>query len=221
MPSRLNAQRFFLTYSQSPTLSCDAIANFLQESHPHFAWCEVVREFHQDDGIHFHAVVAYSGRIQRTTSAFDIEGRHPNILVTKRGRQLADRRWYLRKDLGEGEEVTTRGTPPDIEEAERLTWYECLHNAADKETFLENVRINYTKEYIIHHDAICSFAQAHYNPPSDYEDPFPAESWRIPEHLEDWVTNVLAEVSDTRRLAGPPFGLMFFLRARSREPLVI
>lgn len=194
-PARLNAQRFFLTYAQSENLSAEGIAEHLEASHPDFAWCEVVREFHQDDGIHFHAVVAYKKRVQRLTSSFDLDGRHPNVLTCRKGRDLRNRRYYLRKDLAEGESVTSRGRCPDIEEAERLTWRECLEGSATQEEFTEAIRTHHTKEYILHFDAIRSFAAHHFNSPSDYQNPYPENTWFIPRQLEGWVEDVLEEVS--------------------------
>lgn len=192
-PARLNGQRFFLTYAQSENLSTEAISDFLQ-SHPNFDWSETVRELHRDGGVHFHAVVAYKKRVQRLTSSFDLDGRHPNILVTRRGKQLRDRRLYLRKDLGEGEDVTARGTPPDLEEAERLSWSDCLTTSTTQEDFLEAIRVHYTKEYILYQDAIRAFASTHFNAPSNYVNPYADNTWFVPRELEDWVENVLERV---------------------------
>lgn len=217
---RTNAQRFFLTYSQAADISQSELADFIHSIAP--CWLEIVQEFHQDDGIHYHAVVCYDDRLQRPMDVFDFEGCHPNFAVIKNATtDLFARRHYLRKGPRRAKEdehppkdhkirpcdydtePETRGEVPEyIESTGRLDWGGILAQATSRDEFLKLVRHSQPKDYVLRHDAIVKFADTQYSEPSAPEEVFPEESWVIPPELDDWVKTVFAEVS-----APPAFSL--------------
>ena len=190
----LNAQRFFLTYSQVGDASKEALLDFLSTTHQHFDWAEVAAEHHQDGGRHLHAVVIFRQRIQRNTNAFDWAGFHPNIVVIRNGgKQLHNRRRYIRKE--DENPVSSPSAPEYTEEEERRPWGEILRTSTTQEEFLSGIEENYPKDFILRYDQIFSFAQRRFNAPSAYINEYPDDSWDVPAEVTDWVENVLREVS--------------------------
>lgn len=212
MPPRLNAQRFFLTYSQVADweVSEHSLAEFFTTL-SHFHWCEVARESHADGGYHYHAVVCFRKRFQRGMAAFDFRDFHPNIEVIKNGsNDLFRVRHYIRKGDDPSHPVSAHEEEPctyayqpvgsgDVPEyvapAKCLSWGEILDTAADKETFLELVRRNKPGDYVLRHDNVKAFAQGHYDAPSDYVSPYEDDTWVTTPELDEWVENVLRQVS--------------------------
>lgn len=114
-------------------------------------------------------------------------------------------RTYIRK---EGNEPVTSyvnhgpdGIPafpeytPTLPQAERKSWAQCLADSTDQESFLAALREHHTKEYILQYFNIRAFAQEHFNRAFEYESPYESESWNVPEPINDWITEVLGEVS--------------------------
>lgn len=211
MPARLNAQRFFLTYSQVTDweFTENSLADFLS-SLPHFHWCEVAEEEHQDGGYHFHAVVVFQRRFQRGMHAFDLNGFHPNIEVIKNATtDLYRVRHYIRKGDRPNHSVSSheeepctftavpvgRGEVPDyVAPTKRIDWGDILDTATDAETFLQLVRTNKPADYVLQFDNIKAFAQHHFDHPSEYVSPYEQESFITTPELDDWVQNVLRQV---------------------------
>lgn len=209
---RLDAQRWFLTYSQADHIDIDDLADFVHNLAP--GWLEIVQEHHQLDGIHYHIVVCYDERFQGPTTVFDFDGHHPNWKVIRNATtDLINRRHYIRKGLRPEEEQhtikdhktkacdyiiepDTRGTvPPYVTTTGRLDWGSILREATDKDTFLSLVRINQPKEWVLRNDQILKYAERTYKPAVAAEKVYPVESWSIPPELDQWVKEVFTEVS--------------------------
>lgn len=190
---RLNAQRFFLTYAQAEGYTKENLAEFLRNTSPQFHWCEVAQETHADGGLHYHAIIVYNSRIQRTLDAFDYNGHHPNILVIRgAGRQLQNRRTYIRKEDGD---VVQKGAAPGYtEEAERRSWGDILNSSTTKEEFIAGIRDNYPREFCLQWDKLNTFANEHFNAPSDYVSPWPQEQWLTPPAVDEWLADVFRQV---------------------------
>lgn len=211
MPARLNGQRYFLTYSQVADwdFSEDDLATFLS-SLPHFSWCEVAQEQHQDGGYHFHAVVVFTKRLRGGMATFDHRQQHPNIQAVRNATtDLYRVRHYIRKGDAATHSVethkeepctyayqpTARGAVPDyLAPSERHDWGDILNEATNVETFLQLVRDNKPGDYILRYDAVKAFAQHHYNNPSAYVSPYEDESWNTTADMDNWVQTVLRQV---------------------------
>lgn len=83
----------------------------------------------------------------------------------------------------------------ELPTAERKSWADCLNESADQDSFLAAVREHHTKEYILQYFNIRAFAQEAFNRPLNYESPYEPESFVVPAAVNDWVTEVLGEVS--------------------------
>ena len=229
MTGRLNGIRYFLTYSQlnDELIDADAVADALFLLNP--SWLEVCREFHQDDGIHYHAVIVFrTRRQQQVATYFNIlpsgdrpGGYHPNVKPIKNAnKDLYYRRHYIRKEDKAAHDTshkdgecdytgipTVRGDAPpysDIDTAERDDWGAIIEESADRSEFLERVRKSYPKDFVLKHDAILGYAASYYAQPQDYIPDYPRESYTVPPAMDAWIDEVLGEV--------------IFVPARSREP---
>lgn len=77
---RFNAKRAFLTYSRAELIADkNDLFNFLK-SLPHASKVIVARELHQDEGVHYHAVIEFAEKPDTNNPRFfDFNGVHPNI----------------------------------------------------------------------------------------------------------------------------------------------
>jgi hypothetical protein len=91
----MDATTFFLTYPRT-NITHDAIYEALHSIKP-VVWARVAREQHQDDGWHIHAIVRFGARVKTRSNMalFDISGRHPNIQVPRRLKDVLE---YVSKD---------------------------------------------------------------------------------------------------------------------------
>lgn len=91
----MDATTFFLTYPQS-SFEHDAFHNFLTTIKP-VVWARVATESHADGGLHIHAVVKFGARVKTRSNhqIFDFMGRHPNIQVTRKIKNVLE---YVAKD---------------------------------------------------------------------------------------------------------------------------
>lgn len=80
-PFRLQAKRFFLTWSQTGDWTLQHWIESVNHLHVgNIQYYIVARELHKDEGVHFHSVIIYTDKITiRDPKAFDIQGYHPNI----------------------------------------------------------------------------------------------------------------------------------------------
>lgn len=91
----MDATTFFLTYPQTD-ISHDTLYNFLQSIKP-VVWARVAREAHEDGSPHLHCIVRFGARVKTRSNMalFDVEGRHPNIQVPRRIKDVLE---YCAKD---------------------------------------------------------------------------------------------------------------------------
>lgn len=210
--ARLNGLRYFLTYAQvnDANFNCDTFADALQLLQP--SWLEIVQEHHQDDGIHYHAVIVFSSRRQQTMAYFDVGGYHPNIRSIKNGgRDLYYRRHYLRKgdlpahdtahkdhDCEYTTEVTARGAVPPystVDTAERDDWGSIVEQSVNRHEFLERIKQSYPKDFVLKNDNIEAFASKYYSQPEEYVPKYPRETYTVPAVVDEWVAECFSEVS--------------------------
>lgn len=80
----MDAVTYFLTYPQTD-ISHDDVYAALQLIKP-VVWARVARERHEDGNYHIHAIVRFGARLRFRSNAqvFDINGRHPNVQVPRR-----------------------------------------------------------------------------------------------------------------------------------------
>jgi len=218
-PPRTSAQRYFLTYSQVESLhfTASTCADFLFQFTPVF--CEVIEEQHADGGRHFHAVVCFPGVWKRPLNVFDFHGAHPNIRgIRNGGTDLYNRRHYLRKGhRPKAEEHTpashkslecdysatpeVRGDPPPYGETIKVSWADLVNDSATEAEFLDGVRTNFAKDWVLRHDAIVSFARKWYHRAPPFEAKFDQESFSIPPEVDAWVEECRANVSTVLEVA--------------------
>lgn len=92
---QLQAKYFFLTYPQANNLDLEGLHIFLK-SLDHVEKVVVSQEEHEEEGIHFHALVGFTKKIKkRNMNYFDLFGNHPNI---QSPRNLKDVFNYVVKD---------------------------------------------------------------------------------------------------------------------------
>lgn len=212
---RLDGQRFLLTYSQvgeNHEVNTVSIGNYLSDL-PHFHWCEIAREYHQDGNPHYHVVLVFRRRFQRHMGAFDVHGRHPNVKAIRNGGlDLFRARHYIRKGdnaphSAENHEEACNytyepdpvGTVPRYTVPQpRLSWGEILDGASNVDDFLRGIRQHYPRDYVLRFENVLTFAQQHFSRPYDYIPARQPEEFRVPDELDEWVESVLRQVRRTR-----------------------
>jgi len=214
----LDAQRYFLTYSQAANILPESVADQLYQLSPTPTFVEVGTEHHRDGGIHYHAVVVFPRRIQRGTDFFDIlrypDGLcHPNILAIRNGRKdLYNRRHYIRKGdrldadthkpkshadraCDYDHEPLLRGSaPPYVEETRSIGWGGILELAQTEDEFYSLVQTHHPSDWVLRHSAVESFAKKFYHrvPPFAPGDSMGVAD-SIPE-IDQWVLDVKNKV---------------------------
>lgn len=91
----MDATTFFLTYPQSSFEHGD-LHSFLNSIKP-VIWARISTEAHADGGDHVHCIVKFGARVKTRSNhqQFDFMGRHPNIQVTRRVKNVLE---YVAKD---------------------------------------------------------------------------------------------------------------------------
>lgn len=91
----MDATTFFLTWPQSD-FTHDQVHEFLQSIKP-VVWARVGLERHESGDPHCHAIVRFGSRVKTRSNVrlFDILGRHPNIQVPRRIKDVLE---YVGKD---------------------------------------------------------------------------------------------------------------------------
>lgn len=214
MTARLNGLRYFLTYAQvnDANLNCDTFADALFSLDPVPLFVEVCQEYHQDDGIHYHAVVVFRNRVQKPIATFfNVSGYHPNVRPIKNGgADLYYRRHYLRKeekgphDTKHRDEPcdytgvpTERGDPPPystVDTAGCDDWGTIVEQSGSRQEFLDRIRSKYPKDFVLKYDAIEHYAQRFYSAPTQFVPKYPRETFTVPAVMDEWVTGVFSEV---------------------------
>lgn len=210
---RLDGVRYFLTYAQvnNDTFTAESFATALFQLSPAPAWLEVAAEKHQDDGLHYHAVVVFRERIQKPLTWFDVDGYHPNIRAIRNGgRDLYHRRHYIRKEEKGKHDVShrdepcdytgvpaARGAVPDYtntEAPERDDWGTIVEESVDRADFLQRVKSSFPKDFVLKHDQIIGYATRYFAQPAPYQPPWPRESYTVPPCVDAWIAEIFSEV---------------------------
>lgn len=91
----MDATTFFLTYPQS-NFTHEQVHTALEQVKP-VVWARVAIEAHEDGNPHIHAIVRFGARVKTRSNMhlFDIDGRHPNIQVTRNIKHVLE---YIAKD---------------------------------------------------------------------------------------------------------------------------
>lgn len=194
-----NAKYLLLTYAQVPNdiqpIFGDAVVSHLCSLS---AECIVGRECHADGGIHFHVFVEFERPYTtRTTTAFDIHGRHPNIeKVTKTPWVAYD---YATKDgdvvaggcIRPAETGGLSGIPGGDSGSNDWGW---IIEAESRDEFLRRISTTKPRDLVCSFGQITRYADWKYAPaPVEYETPAQYQ-WRLDDHPElgHWVENELA-----------------------------
>lgn len=190
MPYRLQAKNILLTYSQ-----VDNEDVFVRNPSAHFEHCCSVwgpidvyrlgRELHQDGGTHFHAFIGTSDRCStRNARLFDFDGYHPNVraIRTTPGKAFD----YAGKH---NDVIYEFGQKPGGDRAPGNgrdgPWRDALASGS-KEAFLDCLRDNAPRDYVLYHEAILRFVERQFKEePPEYSSPV-FETDRI-DALVRWV----------------------------------
>jgi len=223
----LDGQRFFVTWSQAAEVSIDELADFIS-SLPDFLWLEIIQEAHQQDGVHYHAVIVFARRFRGSMRAFDFGGLHPNIRAIRNATvDLDNRRHYLRKGNRSKEDEHTiashkksdcdycaepeqRGAVPEYTvSAGRLDWGGIIQEATTEAEFLALCKKHQPKQWVLQNDQCCKYAAKYFAPQREPEKVYAPESFVVPAELDAWCREVFAQVSTVilfgiARLRGQP-----------------
>lgn len=171
---RLNTRTVYLTYAQCPL----EMSNMLEKlrtlkDYIHYAIC---REQHDDGNYHLHCMLQYATPVNtRNSRYFDIEGYHPNVQSARRPKDVLA---YIRKD----------GTFLDNWPTKR-NYGEILNECTNYESFMNAMKDNQPKDYILHQDKLEYFAEKFYKrPPSPYEQIPNAQPWTLTDDINKWVS---------------------------------
>jgi len=180
MAFRINSKKFFLTYPRTGSTTVEELLSFLENLRPLHAYV-ISRELHEDGEPHLHAFAEFRDKINvRTNTFFDFNHHHGNYQGARNAKQVID---YVKKA---GDFISS-----NIQE--KKSWSEIIETSTTKETFLESVRSNYARDFVLQHDRVCSFADKFYNTTSVYTSQH--SNFLIPEEMTQWVDQML-DVSD-------------------------
>lgn len=176
---RLRAKRFLLTYPQC-NLSKEDLLNGIQQQCPGLVFdYYIARERHEDGNPHLHAYLRFQCQFEsRDQRCFDVQHFHPNIQVARSEKKSIA---YVKKD---GEYITNVNETTNSDN--KPNWSEILGTSTTSEDFLQAIRTNYAREYVLHYDRIRYFAEVHFQPARQ---PYVSahDVFRIPEELADWI----------------------------------
>lgn len=142
---RFNAQRVLLTYPQCGELTREDVLYTLLERYPTIDEYCVAEESHADSGRHIHCVLKFRTKVNLIGSdIFDVNDgvdiHHPNIKTVQRGKA----NWTTVCEY-----VSKEDPAPLTNIAKVLTWEEIDRTAQSAEHFLELVRKNYPREFLL------------------------------------------------------------------------
>lgn len=179
---RFNAKRAFLTYPQSGDLSLSSILDHAK-SIADLQHYKIVKELHEDGSPHIHAILIYFNKLNlKNPRAFDVDGHHPKIEPVK---SLKSALIYLDKDFIEkieSEEISNS--------IGRLPWGDIL-SATTKEAFLDSIKENYPRDFVLKNQDICAYAEKYFNEPTTYTPSF--TNFHVPNELNDYYETYLAD----------------------------
>lgn len=139
MPAAFEGKSFLLTYPQSNFQNKD-VQTFLR-SFPSYQYSLVSKESHADGSPHTHCVIHFRSKQRLASTAFDFQGRHPNVKAV--GKKKSD--WenvinYSKKDGNWLEDGTPRFLP-DV-------WAQ-VSSASSRSEALELIKKEKPRDFII------------------------------------------------------------------------
>lgn len=210
MPFRFAARYVLLTYAQCGDLDPFRVVEHLGSLG---AECIIGREDHADGGIHLHAFTDFNRKFQsRNERVFDVDGRHPNVLI---GRRTPEAMWdYATKD---GDVVAGGLERPSGEGlSETSSKWSRILLAETREEFFALIQELDPRALCVSFGSIRTYADWRYRPtPDPYQHPSSVRlcTDQYPE-LDDWVQRNLARHETGGKYApelscptrGAPFG---------------
>lgn len=171
---RLNTRTVYLTYPQCPIEMQDML-NKLKEI-KEYTYYAICKEQHQDGSPHLHVMLRYAEPINtRNPRYYDIENYHPNVQSARKPKDVLK---YILKDGNYMENWPTKRGYGEILEASK-----------DYEEFMNLMKENQPKDYILHHDKLEYFSDKFFKrPPSPYQEIPNNEPWRLPEDITNWLS---------------------------------
>jgi len=143
------------------------------KEYENFAIC---RERHQDGQYHLHCMLRYAAPINiRNASYYDVNGYHPNIQSARKPKDVLT---YIKKDGNFLENWPTKRSYAEIIEA-----------AKSKEEFLNLVKENQPKDFIINNERIEYYADKYFTrPDSPHYELFSPQPWTLPNEITNWLS---------------------------------
>lgn len=194
-----NARYLLLTYAQANDVDPFNILTCISERG---AECIIAREFHDDGGLHFHVLCHWEKPYSvRSTTAFDVDGKHPNIeRVGRTPRKVWD---YVTKD-GDVVYGGLECPPADgsNENRDRRVWegeytskWAYIVDAADKDEFFARLQAEDPRSLACNYPSITKYVDWKYRTvPEEYCHP---SNWQFnldgaPE-LNSWMSESLCD----------------------------
>lgn len=172
---RFNSKSVFLTYPQAEGLSFELIAAKLKEVG--FNDYVIAKENHQDGNVHFHAFAERTARFQsRDERVFDINEKHPNIQSPRNRKDVIN---YVTKD---NDYITSDGF---ILNKTKRKYGDILKDSKTKEEFYAGICEEYSRDYVLHHDAVVAFAEKHFKKDDSYVPQF--TEFNVPAEIQTWL----------------------------------
>lgn len=172
---RFDSKSIFLTYPQAEELSFELIADKLKELG--FKDYVIAQENHQDGNIHFHAYGESTSRFRsRNERVFDINNKHPNIQSPRNRKDVIK---YVTKD---NNYITSEGF---VLNKTKRKYCDILQDSKTKEEFYSGILQEYSRDYVLHNDAIVQFAEKHFKKDDTYIPRF--TDFNVPPLLQEWL----------------------------------
>lgn len=148
-------------------------------SYIHHAIC---REQHQDGRYHLHVMLQYATPVNiRNATFYDIDGYHPNVQSARKPKDVLA---YIRKD---GNYIDNWPT--------KRSYGEIIEEAKDFDSFMDMVRTNQPKDFILHQDKLEYYADKFFKrPPSPYQELPDSQPWSLPDDIANWLSTEFTKV---------------------------
>lgn len=167
MPNQqIQFKQCLLTYAQCGDLDPHLIVNRLAELQ---AACIIGRESHADGGTHLHVYCQWETKYRsRNHTAFDVDGRHPNIQPVKWGSPEWVRDYAIKfGDIVAGDPILASEcdteTAPNKSAQSKADWSLIVASATEEE-FWANVELLAPRSMGCNHMSLMSFARWKYAP---------------------------------------------------------
>lgn len=171
---RYNASKVFLTYPQCRLSMQELLAGITAIKE--VKYYTIAQERHENGEPHLHALFEFNTKVStRNPAYFDVQGHHPNIQKPKNLKNVLA---YIKK------EENFISTWP-----EKRGYNEIIAEAKDEKEFLELVRENDAKNFVLNHEKIEYFANKFYaRPESPIKEIANPQPWKLPPNIENWLS---------------------------------